>query len=423
MQDNDFERVQDFLRFFESENSFNQFCFSLSKKRIQNMTTDEWISFFYGLKHLSKSLRCKTTDKVVMMHSKALAYMYSNFRFNKAEASNIKHLAYKMADALATSKAFADFYYATDVRASKMPYLAYKSVVKKMRTTLYNEVMGDGIKHSILKPKVKTSLSKNDSTNVFKQSGCFEQSGILVREVDVHPYLSGFCNTAAHELYHSIQHLSDSKRAKLLKKLGFELGIPFDGKIAELYSLNSNFYINASQNMQGYKKQPLEYGARFFATCFERRLRHNLKSAENNWGITYMSNQLMRTLGIFEDELHSDKAATILSYSNLQEKETSLLQELSDKYLKNCNDPIFLNAAKIGLLCIESNSHNIININRLYTKIKKAENDNNIESAFIKQYFPITYYKYYASDKEKLAYKPVISKVIINRLDKSNSKT
>ena len=418
MRDNEYYRAKLFMKMFENEKTFKAYCFGLSKKNIQSMTTDDWISFYKGLNHLGKSLGYKTTSEVVKNHTKVLEYMYSNFRLNKNEARKIKNLAYKMADSLATSKTFADFYYDEDVRAAQMDKTDYQQNVKAMRTFLYSEVFGDGIKHSILRPKVKTTEIKKDKSASFSQSGYFCQDGLFVREVDVHLESSDFCNTAAHELYHSLQGLPDSKRAKLLKSLGFEVDVPFDDKTGELYALSSAFYLKNLQNTKGYQKQPIEYGARLFATCFERRLRHNLRASQNNWGATYMSTQLLRHLNIIEDNLQSAKAEVILTYIELQEKDISLLQEFSQKYVKNQNRTTFFCAGNVGVLAIEPTKENIINLNRLYTNMRKAEKNDTLKTEFLKQYFPITYEKYYASEQEKLAQKSVLSKVIINRLHK-----
>ncbi|MBQ8870035.1 MAG: hypothetical protein IJ019_01505 [Alphaproteobacteria bacterium] len=419
MQDNDFERARQFYKMFENERTFSNFCFSLSKKRIQNMTTDEWISFFYGLNRLGKNLGYKTTDEVVKNHREPLEYMYSNFRLNKNEARKIKTLAYQMADALATSKTFADFYYAADIGAAKMDDSSYQHTVKTMRKFLYDEIFGDGIKHSILAPDIKISSDKRNNTSDWSKSGHFLQDGLFTREVDVHLESSDFCNTAAHELYHSLQRLSDSKRAKLLKKLRFEVDVPFDTKTGELYSLNHAFYLKGLADCsKGYQKQPLEYGARFFATCFERRLRHNLRASQNNWGAAYMSTQLLRHLDIFEGNLQTDKVGVVLSYIELQEKDLSLLQEFSQKYVKNQNRTTFFCAGNVSVLAIEPTKNNIINLNRLYTNMQKARRNKTLKTEFLKQYFPITYQKYYATEQEKLAQKSVLSRVMINRLHK-----
>lgn len=410
------------MKMFESEKTFKAYCFGLSKKTIRSMTTDDWISFYKGLHHLGKSLGYQTTNEVVKNHTEVLEYMYSNFRLNKTEARKIKNLAYKMADALATSKTFADFYYASDVRSVSINNTECQQNVKAMRTFLYREIFGDGIKHNILRPKVKTTEIKKDKSASFSQAGYFCQDGLFVREVDVHLESSDFCNTAAHELYHSLQRLPDSKRAKLLKKLGVNVDVPFDAKTGELYALSHSFYLNGLksgiQNTKGYQKQPLEYGARLFATCFERRLRHNLRASQNNWGATYMSTQLLRHLDIFEGNLQTDKAEVVLSYIELQEKDISLLQEFSQKYVKNQNRTTFFCAGNVGVLAIEPTKENIINLNRLYTNMRKAEKNDTLKTEFLKQYFPITYQKYYASEQEKLAQKSVLSKVIINRLHK-----
>ena len=94
------------------------------------------------------------------------------------------------------------------------------------------------------------------------------------------------------------------------------------------------------------------------------------------------------------------------------------MQEFSQKYVKNQNRTTFFCAGNAGVLAIEPTKENIINLNRLYTNMRKAERNNTLKTEFLKEYFPITYEKYYASEQEKLAQKSVLSKVIINRLHK-----
>ena len=321
---------------------------------------------------------------------------------------------YKMADALATSESFAEFYYNVDVIASAVPESVHKDNIKTMRTVLYDQSMGKGLAHSLLAPKIQTTSS--DATSVgqgYFEAGYFTQSGLLERKVNINTNMVNMCNTTAHELYHSIQRLSDSKRAQLMKKLGFKINS--DSKINELYSLNSRFYLNGTKDMRGYKKQPLEYGARFFATCFERRLRHNLRAAENNWGVTYMSSQLLRSLNVFENGIQSDENGIILVYKDLDERKISLLQEFSQNYLKN-NSPSFLGTMDSSLLIIEPTPDNIININRLYTQMKKAEKMKDGKLQLLEKYFPLTYQKFHASENKKQATKPVLIKAMINRL-------
>ena len=414
MQDKSFADIANFLKNFETSESFNKYCFSMSEKQIQNMTTEDWISFLYGLNHLGKRTKCKTADELINKHEGAIAYMYSNFRLEKKHARSIKQLAYKMADALATSESFAEFYYNVDVIASAVPDSVHKDNIKTMRTVLYDQSMGKGLAHSLLAPKIQTTSS--DATSVgqgYFEAGYFTQSGLLERKVNINTNMVNMCNTTAHELYHSIQRLSDSKRAQLMKKLGFKINS--DSKINELYSLNSRFYLNGTKDMRGYKKQPLEYGARFFATCFERRLRHNLRAAENNWGVTYMSSQLLRSLNVFENGIQSDENGIILVYKDLDERKISLLQEFSQNYLKN-NSPSFLGTMDSSLLIIEPTPDNIININRLYTQMKKAEKMKDGKLQLLEKYFPLTYQKFHASENKKQATKPVLIKAMINRL-------
>ena len=388
---------------FSNGAEFDRFCLNLSKEAIHKMNTDDWIRFLYEADKLAYKEKMTKSDVFIKAHQKAFAYMYSNFRMNKETTREIKNLAYQMADALSDSKEFSDLYFNIDVAVCHDD-ATDEYAAKKMRKAFYDKYFGSSLGKSLLKPKIKMVTGKLDYGGFFYEKN-------LSRKICLSGQYSHFCNTVAHELYHSLQFIGHSKRTKFMEKLGIK--VPYDAKMSELYMLNRVFYINMEDNKQGYLKQPLEYGARFFATCFERRLRHNIKAAENNWGMLYMSSQIMRGLKLYDNRNGYSSNNVILSYDEPSEKTKSVINEISSRYLKPVNV-----TEKDGTLTlvIDRNVNNIININKLFTQIRKAERSESVESDFIKKYLPLTYKRFYATEEERLAYKPVLSRVKINRI-------
>ena len=415
MQGNNNSNVAEFLKNFETSESFNNYCFSIPKERIQKFTTNDWISFLYGVNILANKLKCKTADEFVNKHVSALSYMYANYRPDKRKSREIKNFAYKIADKLASSPEFANFYYQIDIMATSTQYMDYKAV-KMMRTAIYDEFIGDNFTKEFFKPSI-TLIEANSKK--LKNAGYYKHGNLLTHKVVLKKGSVDFCNVAAHEIYHSLQHLGSLRRTKFLKKFGIKFA--YDKKMAELYKLNHNFYLDYTIDLKGYKKQPLEYDARLFATCFERRLRKNLRASENNWGMLYQTTQILRGCSIFENNVQYDENSISVLLYTPEKRQFSLLKELTSKYLTGAE--IFKSDETSTILFISRNTQNIININKLYTNARKHQNNNVSSKEFFKKFFPLTYQKFYATEKEKMEYKPVLSRVIINRIYSKNQKT
>lgn len=413
MQDNSKTVIEEFLKHFETSESFNNYCFGMSKERIQNFTTDNWISFLYGVNILAHKLKCKSSAEFIDKHISALSYMYSNYRPDKRKSREIKDFAYKIADKLAASPEFADFYYQIDIMASSTQNMGYKAA-KMMRTAIYDEFIGNNFTKEFFKPSITLVDAKNKK---LKNAGYYKHGNLLTHKVVLKENSVYFCNVVAHEIYHSLQHLGSLRRTKFLKKLGIKFA--YDKQMAELYKLNHAYYLAYTQNLKGYKKQPLEYDAQLFATCFERRLRKNLRAAENNWGMLYQATQMLRGCEIFQDNVQYDEYSISMACHTPEKKQIAFLEELTSKYLTGAQ---LFEYEETKILFIPRNANNIININKLYTNLRKSKKNNTSSKDFLEKFFPQTYNTYHATKAEKMAYKPILSKVIINRLGANTKK-
>ena len=409
MEDNKSKKeIFDFLKNFETCESFKNYCFSMPKSRIQKFSTNDWISFLYGVNHLAKNMGYSTTTEFMIKNSDTMGYMYSNFRPDKAKSRAIKNFAYKVADKLASSPEFAKLYYNIDIVVKSTKYSDEKAV-KMMRKAIYDEYLGDNYATSILKPSV-TLVDANSKS--MQNAGYYKQGNPLTHEVVIKAGVVDFCNVAAHEFYHSLQHLGLLRRTKLLEKLGIKFN--YNKQMTELYKLNHAYYLDYSQNLKGYKKQPLEYDARLFATCFERRLRKNLRASENNWSMLYQTIQLLRSMD-FDDQNSTYTEDGIHILCNTSNKEHKvILEELKAKYLKDAE--ISKADENSVVLSIPRNAKNIINLNKLYTNQRKSYNNPTFKKDFIKNHFPISYNIFYATNREKNMQKPLLGNIVINRL-------
>ena len=287
-----------------------------------------------------------------------------------------------MADKLATSEEFAQLYYDIDVavwRSQKDRVNAAKII----RDEFFLEYAGSKIKANLLKPRVSVrKLLRRDVT----LGGYYKQNIFLPHEIAIKVNVSNFCNVSAHELYHSIQRLGTLKRFEFLKKIG--VAFEADKQMAELYKFNNSYYINGSQFTKGYKRQPLEYDARLFAVCFERRLRKNLKAAENNWGLLHQTLQVLRSYKISSLDIQYDEESISVLCSTDEKRHLSFLEELNSKHLTKAQ--IFYCDPKTHVLYIPRDKQNSIAINKLYTKLTKAgrNGDEAFMQEFVKHFFP-----------------------------------
>lgn len=386
-------------------NDFDKYCYGLSEQKIQNMTTEEWLNIYAYMIDLCNKIDCGTNE-FVQNHKNAVMYLYSNYRQTKETSRKIKELAYQTADSLSTSKEFLQLYYDIEVAVYETDK---KKLVQILRKTVYDKTFGHEILSKILRPKLKIE----DDNNMYF-GGNFEKRGAFQRSmVKVRKSTAQFTNTVAHELFHSLQHLKDTKRLNLFKKLGINL--TFDKSLGSLYKLN-NFYYFLTADRQGpeflaYKKQPLEYGASFFATCFERRLRQNFNVANKNWHLLYETTQILRRLGVDDKRIFFKKENISIVIDTSDEKQQSILREFKAKYLGQSK--LFLTDKDTTLLTIDGSIQNKINISNLYKQM--LGKDELSKEEYIKKFFPITYEIFYLSKDERAVKSPLLSKVMINR--------
>ncbi len=404
---------EQFLKHFESSQAFNAFCLGMSKQQIRKLSTDDWTSIYYGINYLVSKGGYASATEFVTKHSKAFQHLYSNYTPDKKKSRAIKKFAYSIADKLSTSKEFADFYYKIDVWVAASSSTNYK-LAALMRSAMYQEFLGDKVKAGLLKPFVRVVNRDNKEPIT---SGYYKAGGLFGHAVVVKRGMANFCNTTAHEIYHSLQHISFATRTKFLRKIGVRFN--YDKKMAELYRLNNAYYFDLKDGLRAYKKQPLEYDARLFATCFERRLRKNLRASENNWGMVYQTTQMLREVDIYDQNVEYSEKSICLSFYAPNKQTQSILGELKTRHLQQAQ----LSNIEEGMmvLYIPANMHNIVKLNKLFNRSRKVQDDAT-RRAFIKESFPITYNKFFATEKERMQYQPNIKKIAIKRLGGNGGK-
>ncbi|MBQ7303373.1 MAG: hypothetical protein IJW75_00440 [Alphaproteobacteria bacterium] len=408
--------TQKYLEHFFDDAGFSAFCLSQKKDRIKRMTTKDWLGFFRAASSLAEKLGYKDRANFLSVHNNAFNYMYSNYCPDKRRSRKIKKFAYQMADKLATSQEFAQLYYDVDIAVWRSQK-DVRNAAKIIRDEFFLEYTGSEIKANLLKPRVLVRKQlKKDVT----LGGYYKQNILLPHEIAIRENVPGFCNITAHELYHSMQRLGTLKRFEFLKKIG--VTFEYDKQMAELYQFNNSYYINGLQSDKGYKKQPLEYDARLFAACFERRLRKNLKAAENNWGLLYQTVQVLRSYQISSLNIQYDEEGISVLCSTDEKRHISFLEELNSKHLTKAQ--IFYYDPKTHGLYIPRDKQNSIAINKLYTNSTKSgrKGDDVFMQEFVKRFFPQTYNKFHATAEEKIKRRSVLSSVTINRLGSSSTK-
>ncbi len=396
----------DFSANFSTNDTFHKHCLSLSQKQIQNMSTKDWLKFYSGMNSLCERLG-NNPNEFMKKHLGALAYLYHNYRSPKETSRKIKELAYKVADSLATSEEFAKLYYEIDIMSYKQDY---KQFAKILRKSVYEKAFRGRKFSALMMPKLKIKKSNEMHCNgVFTMENSHKLPVIKLRECGV-----DFCNTTAHELFHSLQTLKDTSRIKLLSKIGIKFSS--DKETEELYRLNHKYYLPSeiSNNFRynGYEKQPLEWGARFFATCFERRLRKNLRAEKNNWNLLYQTTQILRKMEIYDRNATYNKSGVEIIVNIFDKKDESIIRELGTKYVKK---GYTLPTGSSALLHIDRNTQTFINISNLYNELCKAEEKGIGRKELIKKFFPMTYDTFYRNRDEKRIQSSFLDKIKINR--------
>ncbi len=386
---------------YDTKTVFRSFL-NLSKDQVKNLSTETWLAFYDIADVLCKETRC-SPQALIEKYPDVFLHMYSNYRQPKDISLKIKQLAYEVADSLTTSNEFAQLYYDIDTLCC---VTESKKAARILRKYVYKEVFGNEIIANLLKPKLKIEKTDNMINNgSFNKGDSFDLPKVRLRKGG-----TNFCNTAAHELFHSLQCLNNSHRIKFLKKMG--ISFPYDKNMGKLYNANSDYYISTNDEKgyiyQGYRKQPLEYGARFFATCFERRLRKNLRANEKNWNLMFQTTQILRKLDINEQVSKYSPKEVYIHIDVKSKKDEFILREFKSVYVKKGT------MWPVGCLTIDRDVQNAISISNLYKKICEAE-QTNTQKDLIKKFFPITYNALYASEKEKSQQIPVLGKITINR--------
>ena len=392
----------DFSASFYDNNSFRRYCLGLSKEQIQNMTTRDWLLFYDKVGSLCGHLDT-SPHKFVKTNADVFAHMYQNYRSPQAVNRKIKELAYNVADKLSESEEFSSIYYRFDVTCNRKKI---KKAAKIMRRAVYDVALKNAILSTLMMPKIK--IKKSDE---IEHAGTFCKNDPLdLPVVNIRNVCVDFCNVTAHELFHSLQNLPYTTRALLLRK--FNINLSSDKEIEALYKLNRSCYLEAKEDYQGYRKQPLEWGARFFATCFERRLRKNLKAEENNWNLLYQTIQVVRELEINDNKVLFDKKGIEVIVDISNKRDESVLMELKKKYIKS---GYIMICGSFASLRINRDTQTFMNISNLYNKEQKNKREGIGKEEFIKQFFPITYDTFYRTEKEKRVQSSVLDKIRINR--------
>ncbi len=408
--------TQKYLKHFFDDAEFSAFCLSQKKDRIKRMATKDWVGFFRAATSLAEKLGYKSRTDFLSVHANAFNHMYSNYCPDKRRSRKIKKFAYQMADKLAASQEFAQLYYDVDIAVCRSQK-DVRNAAKIIRDEFFLEYIGSEIKANLLKPRVLVRKRlKKDVT----LGGYYKQNILLPHEIAIRENVPGFCNVTAHELYHSMQRLGTLKRFEFLKKIG--VTFEYDKQMAELYKFNNSYYINASHFTKGYKKQPLEYDARLFAVCFERKLRKNLKAAENNWGLLYQTLQVLRSYQISSLNIQYDEDGISVLCSTDEKRHISFLEELNSKHLTKAQ--IFYYDPQTHGLYIPRDKQNSIAINKLYTNLIKLgrKSGDVFMQEFVKRFFPQTYNKFHATAEEKIKGKTTVSKFMIQRLSENIKK-
>lgn len=198
------------------------------------MTTNDWNALYAEIGKLCSREKILDRQDFLIKHKDAFEKLYANYRCDKAYLQQIKILAIKAADNyLQQATDLLNVYQHFEISKDYPPNLC-KSFCKEMRKAVYSALNLSKLKTSLLLPKVKDKLNHEGCVAGYCQScGLFRPKVVINFGAS-----SNHHDTAAHELFHSIQ-----TNLMWLDMLNISHGLK-NQEMSRLYLNNDSYYMD-----------------------------------------------------------------------------------------------------------------------------------------------------------------------------------
>jgi len=315
---------------FQTEDEFYDFVSKTPNKEIQKMTSKNWRELYDNLYQITDD-----PSDFANNHHEVFCKLYKNYRLEPQYAKYVRELAKKSAVDLLQKHPELK----RQIVNTQLDLYGHRKqrLTVQIANSVYRQAFPDDTLSRVLRPRIE--MKEHDFEGGYNA---------LKHAIHIIPKSHDIIGTAAHEIFHSGHGISPIHNT--LEKLGQKPGFENEG-MRDLYDWNDLFYINANENssklqVRAYSRQPMEYGARYFAAHFEREVMHQLGVEKFDLTMPKCAAVMLDFYGIRAQGYDINPKEMRVVMPKLEPQQAFLLQELNEKYLladvSECNGHMVL---------------------------------------------------------------------------------
>lgn len=310
---------------FGTEQDFYDFVSKTPDREIQKMTSKNWSELYDNLYQITDD-----PSDFANNHHEEFCKLYKNYRLDSQYAKHVRELAKKSAvDLLQKHPELKQ-----QIVNTQLDFYGHRKqrLAVQIANSVYRQAFPDDTLSRVLRPRIK--MKEHDF------EGGYNSWKHLIHII---PKSHDIVDTTAHEVFHSGHGIS--RIHYILEKLGQKPGFENE-EMRDLYDWNELFYINANENssklqVRAYSRQPMEYGARYFAAHFEREVMHQIGVEKFDLTMPKCAAVMLNFYGMRAQSYDLSPKEMRVVMPKLKPQQAFLLQELNEKYLladvSDCN--------------------------------------------------------------------------------------